>query len=483
MLRTRPHRFRLFGSLPISIRLTLWYGLTLLVLLSLFAVFCYTNFHLSLHRDFDRHLTHERRELMPFVEVLGGRPVLSSLDDLRSVAYQTDGIYGTYVRLLTPSGEILYRSPNFDGHAPLPVRLPGEVEDAFVSRTWEDEPARVHFTPISTDEGRVAGWLEVTGFEWSLHRELHRLAFSLALGILISVALAIAGGYWLARRALRPVSALTRAAGRVGATDLSTRLPADFGVRDELTALAETFNAMIARLEASFRRERRFTSNAAHELLTPLSTMRSEVEVTLRREREPAAYHATLRTVLADVERLTATVKGLMQLAQAERLQEDAARALDLGALTAEHVRRYEHRATEKEITLAVAVKDDLIVRADEVHLGEALDNLLDNALKYTPAGGRVAVTVERAGEEARLSVSDTGPGFDPETASHLFDRFYRADTPAVQAQSGSGLGLSIVQTVVEAYGGSVAAQSAGPGRGSTFAVRLPLEEPSGSPS
>ncbi len=463
--------------LSLSARLTLWYGLTLLVLLSLFAVSAYLFFRQGLRQDFDRHLTHERHMLTPFIRVAGGVPVFDSLNELRSVAYQTDGVYGTYVRLLGPNGAVLYRSPNFDSHEPLPVVLPEAAGMASVSRVWEDAPMRSHYMPVIGDDGRTAGWLEVSGFEWSMRQEMERLGESLAAGILLSVLLAMGGGHLLARRALRPVALLTEAARQIGAGDLGARLPTRFGVRDELTDLAETFNDLIERLEASFRRERRFTSNAAHELLTPLTTLRNGVEVVLRRERPPEVYREKFAVMLEDVDDMIATVRSLLQLARVERLRDMPHEPVDVGRVAEAHVRRFQERAAAQEVALEARLAAGLFVSADAVRLGEVVDNLVDNALKYTPEGGRVAVSAAREGDEAVLVVEDSGVGFGPEQAAQLFDRFYRADTPEVQARSGSGLGLSIVQAIVHVYGGTLGAHSEGLHCGSRFEVRLPLSK------
>lgn len=461
--------------LSISTRLTLWYGLTLLVLLSLFAASAYLFFKEGLQQDFDRHLDHERHLLTPFIRLEDGVPAFASLDELRSVAYQTDGIYGTYVRLLAADGRVLYESPNFATHDPLPVVLPGAPEIASVSRVWEGSPLRSHYMPVRAEGGGLAGWLEVSGFEWSLRQELERLSEALAVGILLSVLLAMGGGHLLARRALRPVSTLTDAARQIRATDLGVRLPTHFGVHDELTDLAETFNDLIERLEASFRRERRFTSNAAHELLTPLATLRNSVEIVLRRPRTADVYQEKLGVMLEDIDRMIATVRSLLQLARVERLRDMPHEPVDVGRITAEHARRFEERAAAQRITLTHTADPGLYVSADAVRLGEVVDNLIDNALKYTPEDGEVRIRVERQGSEALLVVEDTGVGFEPEQAGQLFDRFFRADTPEVQARAGSGLGLSIVQAIVHVYGGTITAGSEGPHHGSRFEVRFPL--------
>jgi signal transduction histidine kinase len=260
------------------------------------------------------------------------------------------------------------------------------------------------------------------------------------------------------------------------------RLPSDFRTRDELTRLAETFNGLIGRLEDAAARERRFTANAAHELLTPLATLRSEAEVALRREREPSAYREALARVVDDVAHLTATVRGLLELARAEALSRTPEVRLDLGRLVRDRATRIRDAADAAGLSLDVEVDDGVRVAAEAAPLAEVVDNLLRNAVKYTPPGGRVRVHLSHdhptASDEphgvARLEVADTGAGFDPAACDRLFDRFYRSDQPEVQAERGSGLGLSIVKAIAEAYGGAAGCASDGPGRGSRFWVELP---------
>ncbi|MCH6551557.1 MAG: ATP-binding protein, partial [Planctomycetes bacterium] len=147
---------------------------------------------------------------------------------------------------------------------------------------------------------------------------------------------------------------------------------------------------------------------------------------------------------------------------------------VDLSQMSREHAERFQEQAAAQEIQLQLCVEPAIFVMGDTARLGEVLANLIDNALKYTPKGGRITLEVEGDEHEARLRVSDTGIGFSPDQAEHLFDRFYRADTSMVQAQAGSGLGLTVVQTIVHAYGGTLSARSRGPSQGSTFEVRFP---------
>ncbi|NNE47246.1 MAG: HAMP domain-containing histidine kinase [Rhodothermales bacterium] len=458
----------------ISARLTVWYGLTMLIFLSVFAILCYLMFHQSLHRDFDRHLTHEQRELLPYVVLEGDQPRLASLENLRSVAFETDGIYGTYVRLFSSDGSLLYSSPNFERHEVFPAALAATSEDLTISHEWEGNPARSLYRPLMGDEDELVGWLEVTGLEWSLHEELQRLLEALVLGVLLSLVLAIGGGFLLARRALRPVVELTGAAHQIGATNLSDRLPTDFSTKDELTELAETFNELIARIEASVARERRFTANAAHELLTPLTTMRNSVEVSLRRVREPETYQTALETILADAEEMSETVRGLLTLSRVDRLKDLQRDDVNLSKLSSDAVSRYQDRARRLNIEIIDRIENDVFVTADRIHLAEILDNLIDNALKYTPGPGTIEVHLQLVDGTAILRVTDDGVGFEPEQADQLSDRFYRADVPEVQAETGSGLGLSIVKAITEAYDGTFTAHSDGRNQGARFQVILP---------
>ncbi|MFT5142623.1 MAG: signal transduction histidine kinase [Rhodothermales bacterium] len=461
------------GRWSISSRLAIGYGTTMLLLLSVFAGISYTYLHTGRHRDFDQHLNHEHRILMPLVAFdETGNPVFEHLEGLRSVAYQTDGVYGTYVRLIDSRGIVRYQSPNFEHHAELALQLPDHPGASQASREWEGEPVRTHYLPL-VYQNRLAGWLEVTGYEWSLHQDLYRLRQTFSFAILVSLVLAIGGGYLLARRALAPVSRITSAANEIEASDLSARVPAEFGVKDELSALADTINRLLERLEASFLRERRFSSSAAHELVTPLAVMRGELELAVQ-VRTPEAMESGISAALEEVDRMKGIVRALGELSKAERLRDLPVSRIDLAQLCRQHVEHFHDRAEVHGVELRLSTEPDVFVMGDAVAFGKVIDNLLDNALKYTPSGNGVGVSVHGSPERATLEVSDSGYGFESDEADRLFDRFFRSDNRLIQHQPGSGIGLSIVQAVVQALGGTVSAASEGPGRGSRFTVNLP---------
>ena len=460
-------RFRL----SVSLRLTLWYALTLALLLGGFAGFSYARFHEGLHRDFDHHLAHETRALRPFVGVESGGPVMQTPERIQAVAIRTGGTQGTYVRLLDTRGGVRYQSPNFEGMPPLSLPALGNGTRT-LSQPWNGMPARTLLSPITAEDGSVRGWLAVTAFEWSMHQELDRLGSTLALGALAGMALALLGGFWLSRRALLPVARMTDAANQIGATDVRARLPVANGVQDELTDLAHAFNGLIERLDEAVQREKRFAANAAHELLTPLATLRAEAEVTLRRERSSEHYRRVLEATIEDSKRLSQVVNHLLVLARAE--QPPAEEATDLSALARAVAGEAAERAARSRIVLEVEASERVAAPIGEALARTVVSNLLDNALKYTPDGGRVRLRVEGTPHEAILDVTDTGIGLSEEDRGRVFERFFRAPSGHSHTAEGSGLGLAVAQAIARAHGGEIHANSPGLGQGSTFTARLP---------
>ncbi len=461
--------------LSLSARLALWYGLSMLILLSLFVAYLYTSFHVSLHRDFADRLRRTERRLMPAVQAGAGasdfgRSIMPEFAEAPGPALYAGGTEATFVRLLSPEGRVLHRSSEaLEGLRP---RLPETAERTIVMRSWAGAPARTLYAPVRSSGGRLAGWLEITRLESGLHREMHRLAWLLAVGVVLGVGVAIASGYGLARRALGPVADVTRTANDIQATGLQRRLPTASGVRDELSDLADAFNGMLSRLEASFQREQHFRADAAHQLMTPLAAVQAETEIGLRKERAAADYQRGLRAIQERTRHMAGLVEKLLTLSRAEALETSGGLRIDLSRLAGERVEQAASRAEAQGILLEEDIAPGLAVRARVEDLEAILDNLLSNALKYTPEGS-VRVSLHATGGEAALRVTDTGIGFEGR-GEDLFNRFHRGAAPAVQKHAGTGLGLSIVRAVARAYGGSVSAHSKGEGRGSTFEVRLP---------
>jgi len=286
---------------------------------------------------------------------------------------------------------------------------------------------------------------------------------------------AMAGGWWLTRKALAPVAALTAAAARVNEQSLRQRLPRS-GNADELDRLTEVFNDMTARLDTSFQRVREFTLHASHELKTPLTVIRGELETALHEEKDTAsAQTGRLLSQMDEIDRLTKIVDGLTLLTKADAGQITLHREpLQLAELVRESVADANILAQPTGIRVNLEACDDASIQGDRHRLRQLLLNLTDNAVKYNNPGGSVAISLKRNGAAAELSVTNTGAGLARELQPRVFERFFRGDASHNRDVEGCGLGLSIAQWIVTAHGGTIRFQS-DPGQLTVVTVRLPL--------
>jgi len=294
----------------------------------------------------------------------------------------------------------------------------------------------------------------------------------LLIAIPLVVAVAFCGGYWISRRALSPVDELTNAAMRISVENLSERLPVR-NTGDELQRLAETWNDMLGRLQASVQRITSFTADASHELRTPISVILTSAELALRRERDAAEYRAALTGIVSEAERMTGLTEDLLALARADSSQAAPPfESVDLGALAKEVVSEVTANAKRRKIAVtAEADPNAPNVRANHSALRRVLLILLDNALKHTPPGGSIEVRSTATPGGATISVRDTGEGIAAADLTHVFERFYRADKSRT-GQNGVGLGLSIAQAIARMHGSEIHVESA-PAAGSRFFLSL----------
>ena len=301
----------------------------------------------------------------------------------------------------------------------------------------------------------------------------HWLVFLLAMLPVVG-AIAVGGGFILIKRALSPVDRITGTAQRISYHNLSERLPVP-STGDELERLSVALNRMIERLDAAFQHSRRFVADASHELRTPLTVLRGELESLAQAPRLTAEWHDRLGSALEEVDRLAQIVEGLFDISRLDA-GEAAAEWLpfDLAQLAASTAEQMALLAEDKGISVTCTAAVGVWVQGDRARLKQVVVNLLDNAIKYTPAHGSVTMTVSRQDDRAVLEVSDNGIGIRPEALPRVFERFYRVDEARSRAQGGAGLGLAIVKSICTAHQGSVEASSS-PGRGSRFRVELPL--------
>jgi two-component system OmpR family sensor kinase len=322
----------------------------------------------------------------------------------------------------------------------------------------------------------------------SLHPQkemLEEVQTTFAWVIPIAIFLASIGGYFLAKKSLAPVVAMSRKAGRIGAKNLHERLPIQ-NAKDELGRLAASFNELLERVDESFERQRRFMSDASHELRTPAAILRGESEVALSRAERPAEeYRESLAVLHAEAQRLTQIVEDLFTLTRADAGQYPLSpHDVYLDELVAECAHATRSLALARQITLTCEVPEELPICADEALLRRMILNLLDNAIKYTPQGGRVAVSCERSGTQYAVSVTDSGPGIPEDLHQRVFERFFRADKARTRSENdggGAGLGLSIARWIAEAHHGRlILARS--DSTGSTFTALLPANVEAATP-
>ena len=461
-MRLRPRSIRL--------RLTLWYATALTLIIVAFSTAVYLGVRRSL-------LAQAEAQIEKDLGVLR-RAIAEDLEEVEEV-----GEHGSveFFRVSDGGGRVAYETPGWRragidpdraeaGPGPL-AHWHGPAGRTFLLRTEGVVPR----SPLGVAEGRPLR-VTVAADREPVERSLHVLLVTLLVGAPCAAAAAVAGGYFLAGRALAPIGAMAQRAARISADNLGERLPVE-NPDDEVGQLAAVFNEGLARIERSFDRLRRFTTDASHQLRTPLAAIRSVGEVALGGGGDvgaAAAHREAIGSILEEVDRLARLVDSLLVLTRGGDLARPYLRPerIDLVPLARDVAELLRPLAEEKGQTLSFEDGGPVLAEADRATLRQALVNILDNAIKYTPAGGRVRVAVRRGESGAPLiEVADTGPGIAREHHDRIFDRFYRLDE-AGQPAGGTGLGLAIARWAVELNGGRIELESE-LGRGSTFRLIL----------
>jgi len=303
---------------------------------------------------------------------------------------------------------------------------------------------------------------------------LRQVLLMLAIGLPVAVGVAVTGGFVLVRRALKPVDNLSQKAAAITQHNLSERLPV-VPTGDELERLSLSLNLMISRLEDAINSSKQFLADASHELRTPLAVLRGELENLAQDVQLKSQTRETLGSALEEVDRLAEIVEGLLALSRLDtgEAQGEWGR-FDLAELVATTADQMSLLAEDKHISVVCDCATGVMVEGDQARLKQVVVNLLDNAIKYTPNGGRIKLRIAQEEGYAVLDVADDGIGIPPEALPHVFKRFFRVDGSRSRDQGGAGLGLSIVKSICEAHGAQVEVSST-PGKGSRFRIRQPL--------
>lgn len=464
--RRRPAR-DLF-SVSLRLRLTLWYSVVLMVVLGLFGLSVYGILVFSLTSQIDQSLEDAANGITAsanLTRVLDQPIVILPAPDeplgALNVSAQVWRLDGT---LATQTENLKQRQTPLDPEG-LAAKMPGRR-----NVRWGNDYLRVH-TYLIRANGEVFGYLQTAASLRTVEAASSALLIVLVGGGVLSVILAALIGWLSASRALKPLDVITQTALQITrADDLSRRIPIQ-DPNDEVGRLAVAFNESLERLERLFNAQRRFLADVSHELRTPLTAIRGNVDLL---QRLGGADPESLGDIRSETERMTRLVGDLLVLAQADSGNLPLERRpVDLDGLLLEVCR--EVQVIAGQVHVAVGEIDQARVIGDRDRLKQVILNLVTNAIKYTPPGGRVILGLAHVQRWARLTVSDTGIGLPAEELPRIFDRFYRVDKARTRAQGGAGLGLSIAQRIVQMHGGRLEAASDGPDKGATFSVWLPL--------
>ncbi len=387
-----------------------------------------------------------------------------------------------YIQVLEPGGEIAARSSNL-GTLNLP--LSKEAHEAALSGKTTFEiirnigryPVRVVTKPIMFKNIGMVAIVQVGFSLEGIDEIFHSLFYIFGMGVVTSVIIASVFGYLIAARALKPVKEITAMAKSIGAENLNQRITVD-AAQDEIGELASTINEMIGRLEKSFRQIKQFTADASHELKTPLTVLKGEMEVALRAREDRARLRETIESSLEEIDRMNYIVRNLLDLARMDAEKGAVPKELvKIDEVVRERCEQLMRQALDRGISLSIIKIMPAVVYGDHVRMGQLISNLIDNAVKYSKSGDRVEVSIEALEKNAVITVRDTGIGISEDDIAHIFDRFYRADKARSSdgdIAGGAGLGLSICKEIVESCDGTIDVKSAH-GSGAVFTVRLPL--------
>jgi two-component system, OmpR family, sensor kinase len=470
--------------MALRLRLTLITTVVLAVVLAIFGAGVYVLLDRNLRSRVDARIQQRAVEVARAMRFGAG-----------SVAFRDLG-FGrpdTYIQIVSLDGDVVDRSEAL-GTAELPIGATvravgsGRHRAATVDAVVGTTPLRMRAFPLVDALGQPAGTLLIAARLDDVFDTLHRLRTLMLLAGLAGIGLAAALGWRSARTALRPVEEIGATAHEIGVTgDLSRRVTS--GRTDELGRLADAFNTMLDRLEGAqselsrtVETQRRFVDDASHELRTPLTIMRGNLELVARDPGMAAEDRvAALRDAIEEAERMSRLVDDLLALARVDAGMAMPDTDVELGRLVQGVAHGARPAAGDRTLSVAVGAEGTR-VRGSEPLIRRLLENLVDNAVKYTSPSGKIAIALREEGPDAVLTVADDGIGMNPEELAHVFDRFWRSDSS--RERPGSGLGLSIAKAVAEAHRGSIEAKSEA-GVGTTFTVRLPVlreDAPSAQP-
>jgi signal transduction histidine kinase len=456
------------SPVPLRIRLTLWYTFVLTGILTLFGLAVYMTLVSRLTSQIDINLRTAAETIANTIQLDPVRTYMPPVGKL--------GLPGLYAQVWRPNGTLHSATDNLSVYTsePLDAQALASGNPAIRNVYIGEAHLRVMTVPVKTMNGTLVAYVQTATGLQSVDTVKQILVLVLLAGGCVAVMASATVGSLAAGRALHPLNTITQTALQITrADDLSRRIPLPpGGPRDEVGRLAQAFNESLERLEKLFNAQRRFLADVSHELRTPLTAIRGNVDL-LRRM--GGADPTSLDAIQSEAERMSRLVGDILLLAQAETGNLPLVRVqVELDTLLLEIFR--EAQVLSAGVNIHIGEIDQALVLGDQDRLKQLLLNLVSNALKFTPEGGRVTLGLARVNDWARLTVADTGSGIPPAELPRIFERFYRVDKARSRAQGGAGLGLAIAQRIAQMHGGRIEAASDGiAGHGATFSVWLPL--------
>lgn len=462
-------------------RLTLWFAGLLTLIIVIFGAITYGVMRVTMIDNLDKTLLESARQVAinsraRYAPTFGSTPrvdvelaAIPSLD-----VFRASNVYVQAWEIVNGQPELKDSSANITGHnQPLDPHALGVGADHFGNVTIVGTRLRVLTRPIFIGD-RVVGNIQVAASLETINQASDTLLFVMLVSCGAAILGATALSMWFSHRALKPIEDITQAASSIaGASDLSTRLAWD-GPHDELGRLISVFNLMMGRIDHLFSVQQRFVADVSHELRTPLTAIRGNMDIIKRYGMDDSSLDA----IEVEAERMSRLVNDLLMLARADYggLTVELV-PIDLDSVVLEALRQSKRLAQGRDLHITLAHVEPMRINGNADRIQQVIANLITNAIKFTPDGGHIEIALRRAGQNATISVSDTGIGIPPGDLDRIFDRFYQIETARTHTGGGFGLGLSIAKWIVEVHGGRITAQSE-PGQGSIFIVALPLYDP-----
>ncbi len=449
----------------IRTRLTLWYVVLLAVTVLGFCLYLQFELELSLAAQVDAGLQVAASQLLVDVDDTVDPPMLRPMSDSAVDQLMQSR---SALRIVSANGDVVAEVGQFPQRGSVSPSVAGFETIVIDGTAW-----RIYTQRVETQAQQFNAWLQMAQSLNVVYETRNSLLQLIMIGVPITLIIAGLGGTFMAIRALRPVDVITHTVKEINARDMTKRI-AFKGSADELGRLTETLNSMLDRLQSGFEKERRFTADASHELRTPLTSIKGQISVTLSRKRTPAEYEATLHHIQHETDRLIRLANDLLFLTRLDGAPGlSLPEQIDLTDLLGAVVEQICVLAAEKQIILTTDIPASVPMIGITDHLIRLFLNLLDNAVKYTPAGGSITVSAVQSKTEVLIAIRDTGIGISAEHLPHLFERFYRAEADR-KYSGGAGLGLSIAHQIVREHLGSLHVEST-VGHGTTITVSLPV--------